>query len=224
MITCHQTERTNVLELLHWFACEVNTDRNNVIWLTFDPNSGAYGSHRYRNEEGLLESLPRGYQYYTIGNIHQAASTPLPSYVVNSRRGNIFWNAARILIRINQAGQIDQVYITQHYDTSENHGSNYDPDHTYRITTNFLRQLKKLTITEIQQYADGSQTGLYRNISGAYSQDVHYSKQDTQINMPDNQSIQDDPLGNCICFCCFVLVVLVLVVLGSLVYFRNGGK
>uniref|UniRef100_A0A096MCZ0 Uncharacterized protein n=1 Tax=Poecilia formosa TaxID=48698 RepID=A0A096MCZ0_POEFO len=100
--TCHEFDETNILELLHWFACEVDIDYDNTIQLTFDPNSRHYGCHYYRNREGLLESLPRGYRYYTIGNIHQAGSEPLPPYVVNSRRGNIAWNSARILIRVNE--------------------------------------------------------------------------------------------------------------------------
>uniref|UniRef100_A0A3Q2NSF8 Uncharacterized protein n=1 Tax=Fundulus heteroclitus TaxID=8078 RepID=A0A3Q2NSF8_FUNHE len=175
LITCLQSEQTNILELLHWFACEVEIDRNNVIRLTFDPSSGDYGSHRYRNLEGLLESPPRGYQYYTIGNIHQHTSVTLPTYVVNSLRRNILWNSARILIGVNEGGAeageiIDQVYITQHYDASENQGSSYDPEHTYRITTHFLRQLKELSINEIQRLAQSSQTGSFTNTSAAHSQ------------------------------------------------------
>uniref|UniRef100_A0A3B3VTY1 Uncharacterized protein n=1 Tax=Poecilia latipinna TaxID=48699 RepID=A0A3B3VTY1_9TELE len=135
---------TNILELLRWFANTViDIDYDNTIQLTFDPNSRHYGCHYYRNREGLLESLPRGYRYYTIGNIHQAGSEPLPPYVVNSRRGNIAWNSARILIRVNEGRRIDQVFITRHYDASEYHGSSYDPEQTFRITTYFLRQLRK---------------------------------------------------------------------------------
>ncbi|MED6276306.1 hypothetical protein CHARACLAT_001765 [Characodon lateralis] len=100
LVICHQSDRTNILELLHWFANEIEIDQYNVIRLTFDPNSCAYGTHHYRNQEGLLDPLPWGYQYYTIGNIHQTASERLPSYVVNSRMGNIVWNSARILIRM----------------------------------------------------------------------------------------------------------------------------
>lgn len=221
--TCHQFDDTNILELLHWFACEVQIDYNNIIRLTFDPNSGDYGSHYYRNQEGLLESPPWGYHYYTIGNIHQGGSASLPSYVVNSQR-NTDWNSARILICVNRGRQVDQVFITQHYDEYENQGSSYDPEQTFRITTNFLRQLRKRSINEIQQLADGSQTGLFRNTSHAYSQEVHQPKQNTQIDMANIPVRQDDCLKNCIAyFCCFICVVfIILIILGS--YFGNRRK
>ncbi|MEQ2244462.1 hypothetical protein ILYODFUR_017379, partial [Ilyodon furcidens] len=230
LVICHQSDRTNILELLHWFANEVEIDQYNVIRLTFDPNTRAYGTHHYRNQEGLLDPLPWGYQNYTIGNIHQTASERLPSYVVNSRMRNIVWNSARILIRVNerrlQVGQIiEEVYITQHYGTSENHGSNYDPDHTYRITVSFLNQLRKVSIDEIQRRADGSQSTPFRNTSDAHSQDVDNRNQYTQIYIPDTPTIQDDCLGDCMrMFCCFIFVLLIIFLFVSWSYFGNWRK
>lgn len=217
--TCHQFDHTNILELLHWFACKVDIDYNNIIQLTFDPNSGAFCCHYYINQEGLLESPPWGYHYYTIGNFHQATSASLPSYVVNSQR-NTVGNSARILIRVNEGRQIDQVFITQHYDEYENQGSSYDPEQTFRITTNFLRQLRKRSVNEIQQLADGSQTGPIRNTSNAYSQEVHQPKQDTQIDMLYTTDRQDD---NCIAHVyCLIFVLIILIIFGS--YFGNWRK
>ncbi|XP_037647504.1 uncharacterized protein LOC119501293 isoform X1 [Sebastes umbrosus] len=149
------------LLLLHWFANTVDIDdNNNIIRLTFDPNSGDYGSHYYHNSEGLLVPLHRGsgYRYYTIGNLHQETSMQLPPYVVLPQREYEGTNRDRIIIRVgeqNTGGQalprIDQVYITQHYDTSENQGTPYDPDHTYRITTNLLRQIREFSVGQNQQ-------------------------------------------------------------------------
>ncbi|XP_074512966.1 uncharacterized protein LOC141781255 isoform X2 [Sebastes fasciatus] len=148
------------LLLLHWFANTVDIDNNNIIRLTFDPNSGDYGSHYYGNFEELLDPLHRGsgYRYYTIGNLHQETSMPLPLYVVLPPREYVGRNRDRIIIRIreqNTGGQalprIDQVYITQHYDTSENQGTPYDPDHTYRITVNLLRQIREFSVGQNQQ-------------------------------------------------------------------------
>ncbi len=142
------------LLLLHWFANTVDIDNNNVIQLTFDPNSGDYGSHHYGNYERLLDLLPRGYRYYTLGNLYQGTSIELPSYVVNPRWEYQGRNRDRIIIRVQEnTGQgvmqrIDQVYMTQHYDTSENQGTPYDPAHTYQITVNLLRQIREFSVRD----------------------------------------------------------------------------
>ncbi|XP_068574752.1 uncharacterized protein [Cebidichthys violaceus] len=149
------------LVLLYWFANTVDIDNNNIISLTFDPNGRDYGSHYYGNYERLLDPLPQGnvYQYYTIGNLNQQTSMQLPHYVVRPPTTEyVGRNRDRIIIRVreqNTGGQdlqrIDQVYITQHYDTSENLGTPYDPDHTYRITTNLLRQIRQFFVGQNQQ-------------------------------------------------------------------------
>ncbi|XP_049416348.1 uncharacterized protein LOC125878908 [Epinephelus fuscoguttatus] len=148
------------LLLLHWFANTVDINNNNIIQLTFDLNRGDYGSHHYGNFEGLLDPLPRGngYRYYTIGNLNQETSMPLPSYVVHPQREYMGRNRDRIIIRVREQNtgwgalpRIDQVYITQHYDTSENQGTPYDPAHTYQITTDLLRQIRDFSAGQNQQ-------------------------------------------------------------------------
>ncbi|XP_042360371.1 uncharacterized protein LOC121956294 [Plectropomus leopardus] len=145
------------LVLLYWFANTVDINNNNIIWLTFDPNRGDYGSHHYGNYEGLLDPLPRGnirYMYYTIGNLHQETSVPLPPYVVNPPTEYVGTNRDRIIIRVRQQNtlqRIDQVYITQHYDISEYQGTPYDPEHTYRISINLLRQIREFSVGQNQQ-------------------------------------------------------------------------
>ncbi|KAJ4932417.1 hypothetical protein JOQ06_010840 [Pogonophryne albipinna] len=62
-INFDQSVPKHSLLLLHWFANTVNIDEDDVIELTFDPDSGYYGSHHYGNFEGLLDPLPRGNQY-----------------------------------------------------------------------------------------------------------------------------------------------------------------
>ncbi|XP_037331596.2 uncharacterized protein LOC119220066 [Pungitius pungitius] len=147
------------LLLLYWFANEVDIDNNNIVSLTFDPNAGDYGSHHYGNFERLLDPLPWGNVYYTIGNLNQETSIPLPAYVVlPPAREYVGSNRDRIIVRVrgqNTRGldlqRIEQVYITQHYDTSENLGTAYDPHHTYRITTNFLREIRQFSVGQNQQ-------------------------------------------------------------------------
>ncbi|XP_062293923.1 uncharacterized protein LOC133998905 [Scomber scombrus] len=145
-----QSVPTHSLVLLHWFANTVDIDNNDVVRLTFDPN-GDYGSHHYGNFEGLLDPLPHGnvrYRYYTVGNVHQDTSVTLPTYVIHPPTEYARRNLDRIIFRVRehntgrQAWQrVDQVYITQHYGDS-NAGTSYDPDYTYRITTNLLRQIR----------------------------------------------------------------------------------
>lgn len=121
-------------ELLRWFANKIEIDTNGVIQLNFDPHCD-YGSHHYSNFERLLDELPTGYRYYTLGNVNQQTSLQLPSH----RR-----NRARIIIRVRERSQtVDQVYITQHYQTYDYQRSEYDPEQTYLISTNLLREIRR---------------------------------------------------------------------------------
>uniref|UniRef100_A0A4W6CEF8 Uncharacterized protein n=1 Tax=Lates calcarifer TaxID=8187 RepID=A0A4W6CEF8_LATCA len=147
------------LLLLHWFANVVDIDNNNVIRLTFDPNSGDYGSHHYGNFERLLDPLPHGnirHRYYTVGNLNQGTSVRLPQYVLHPPIEYAGRNRDRIIFRVRNTGPqasqwILQVYLTQHYETSEHQGTRYDPEHTYQVTTNLLREIRQFSVGEGQQ-------------------------------------------------------------------------
>ncbi|XP_061568710.1 uncharacterized protein LOC133422691 [Cololabis saira] len=139
------------LLLLYWFADLVEVDNNNIIRVTFDPNQGDYGSHHYGNFERVLEPLPQGngYRYYTVGNLNQDSSMQLPSYLVHPRSEYEGRNRDRIIFRAredNTRGQygqiIDRIYMTQHYETSDNQGTRYDPAHTYQVTTRLLNRVR----------------------------------------------------------------------------------
>uniref|UniRef100_A0A096LSE5 Uncharacterized protein n=1 Tax=Poecilia formosa TaxID=48698 RepID=A0A096LSE5_POEFO len=133
-------------ELLRWFANTVSIDNHGNVRMTFEPES-EYGSHHYGNFEGMLNRPPRGYKYYTVGNIHQDSLTQLPPHVRNARTGTIGWNRGRIIFSAtedNGGWDIQQIYITQHCGTSVYNGTSYDPNHTYQISTNLLRELLRL--------------------------------------------------------------------------------
>ncbi|XP_069569657.1 uncharacterized protein [Brachyistius frenatus] len=144
------------LLLLHWFVDTVDLDNNDLIQLTFDPNSGDYGSHHYGNFERMLEQLPQGntrYRYYTVGNLNRESSLDLPSYVVHPGPEYDGRNMDRIIFRVReqnlewQDGQIiDRVYITQHYETTENLGTRYNPDLTYQVSNHLLRQIREFSM------------------------------------------------------------------------------
>ncbi|XP_074512972.1 uncharacterized protein LOC141781257 isoform X2 [Sebastes fasciatus] len=202
------------LLLLHWFANTVDIDENDVIRVAFDPNSRAYGSHYYGNFEELLDPLQRGsgYRYYTVGSLNQGTTMQLPSYVVRPQREYAGTNSDRIIIRASEqniGGQalqrIDQVYITQHI---ENQGE-YDPDQTYRITANLLRQIRQFSVGQNQQqllqlrnrYASSADELHIRNTWGDLAclglllfiviQEKHTSSQ--QNNRPQNRPQNNRP-------------------------------
>lgn len=176
------------LLLLYWFANTVVIDNNNVIRLTFNPNSNDYGSHHYGNFERMLDPLPQGnvrYRYFTVGNLHQERSTELPSYVLFPTTGYEGDNRDRIIFRVREHNGgwqdlqvIDQVYITQHYETHEQQGTRYDPDHTYQVTTRLLNNIRAFSadgngrnhLTQLRDRfgsnADDSQLRLIRNTWG----------------------------------------------------------
>ncbi|KAM9392420.1 uncharacterized protein KZ484_003869 isoform 1-T2 [Pholidichthys leucotaenia] len=135
------------LVLLHWFANEIDINNNNVIHLTFDSNTGDYGSHHYGNFEELLQPLPDNrHRYFTVGNLNQQTPIPLPDYVTEYWPDNMERNRDRIIFRVRGDDLIDQVYITQHYALSENMGTEYDPDYTYRVSVNLLRELREFPV------------------------------------------------------------------------------
>ena len=170
-----QSVPKHTLLLLHWFANVVDIDRNNIIWLTFDPNNGDYRSHQYHNVEELLEETPYGYMYYTVGNLLPHRGEQLPDYVVHPQAEYAGRNRDRIIfrVRLENTGwqtlqQIDQVYITQHYGNPRN--TPYDPEHTYEITTNLLRTIRKFSVGANQSLSN------LRNRYGSNTSDFQLSE------------------------------------------------
>ncbi|XP_056434881.1 uncharacterized protein LOC130372750 [Gadus chalcogrammus] len=145
------------LVLLHWFASTIGFDNNDAIVLTFEPNHGDYGTHHYGNYERVLDQLPFGQRYYTLGNINPMINNngnSLPSYFtgqINHLLGGEELNRARIIFALSYRNTIGQVFITQHYPVNQNQGTVYDPVHTYRITINLLRELRVFSVDRRQR-------------------------------------------------------------------------
>uniref|UniRef100_A0A8C6U8E4 Uncharacterized protein n=1 Tax=Neogobius melanostomus TaxID=47308 RepID=A0A8C6U8E4_9GOBI len=140
IIHSRQSVPQHSIFLLYWFAHTVRIDDYDTITVPFNPNTD-YGSHHYGNYEYMLSQPPRGYQYYTVGNLNKDVSNALPHYIRNLDRRN----RGRIIFRAETSGvhtrPINQVYLTQHVAASSNE---YDPDLTYRISTNLLRQISQI--------------------------------------------------------------------------------
>nr|XP_029544911.1 uncharacterized protein LOC115147059 [Oncorhynchus nerka] len=152
---------TSQLSLLYWLASQIrNIDNNNIMTFNFDPTRGDYGSHHYNNRESVLPPLNIG-KYYTLGNLNFRNALEFPEYVtkeflmskksVNNRQRLILrakWNTHTTMFIT-----VDQVYLTQHYPPDSRRGSAYDPDNTYCITPNLLREIQTfqtLSATDIQ--------------------------------------------------------------------------
>ena len=105
------------LVLLHWFANTIEFDNNDLIELTFEPSNGDYGTHHYGNYEGVLDRLPPGQQYYTLGNINPMINNQrrsLPSYFTNDLNrllGREVLNRARIIFSYSSQDTVGQVFI-----------------------------------------------------------------------------------------------------------------
>ncbi|XP_056434878.1 uncharacterized protein LOC130372747 [Gadus chalcogrammus] len=149
------------LVLLHWFANTIEIDNNDAIVLTFEPD---HDTHHYGNYEGVLDPLPFGQQYYTLGNINPMINNDgnsLPSYFtgqLNDLLGSEELNRARIIVSLLDQDTIGQVFITQHYEANQDRGTGYDPVHTYRITIDLLRELRVFSLDRREQ-SDLSEIG-----------------------------------------------------------------
>uniref|UniRef100_A0A3P9DFQ9 Uncharacterized protein n=1 Tax=Maylandia zebra TaxID=106582 RepID=A0A3P9DFQ9_9CICH len=177
------------LRFLHWFANEIDINTNDDISLTFDPTGYDYGSHQYRNDEELLEPLPRGYRYYSLGNIHREGSLQLPPQVIQSEQED--GNRARIIIRVREQNVrrrtsriIDQVYITQHYEAAGYHWTAYDPQHTYGITTSLLRAIRKFSI-------NSDDINLLMSLRDHFRSSANDSQLLEMRNTPNNKTLCD---------------------------------
>lgn len=192
---CHLSKHENILALLYWFAGEVAFE-DKIIRLTFNPYK-EYGSHRYRNEEKMLPSLPQGHTYFTVGNkTTKKTSKPLPSYLFDTQSGGTGQNKARIIFRVRQCYSrkiIDQIYITQH----KNLKSTYDPEHTYELNIDLLRELRSTNNDVMEPFDIDDET---ENGSNALFHSSHNRQGYRRLQSSSNGNEND----NC-CSCCTIL-------------------
>uniref|UniRef100_A0A671PF67 Uncharacterized protein n=1 Tax=Sinocyclocheilus anshuiensis TaxID=1608454 RepID=A0A671PF67_9TELE len=135
------------LQLLFWFAQQVNIDQNNnKILLNFYPNSGAFGFHRFGDREGILEGSEHGQYNYEVGNLNSRrypAAAALPAYVRMHYSNNHGQerNMDRLIVSLDETttNRIQNVFITAHIQGN----LDFNSDDTYEINPDLLSQIRQ---------------------------------------------------------------------------------
>ncbi|RXN09077.1 interferon-inducible Gig1 [Labeo rohita] len=130
------------LNLLWWFAHDcVRIDSNGQMIARCDIANGPFGFERFHNRERLLPytDLP----YYEVGNLHKHGS--LPEYVTENYTGSRSDNSNtdRIIVSFDSGKRLNNIYVTQHSDQVH-----FDQNHTYRISLDLMKKIKKLSREE----------------------------------------------------------------------------
>ncbi|ROL40644.1 hypothetical protein DPX16_9638 [Anabarilius grahami] len=130
------------LQLLFWFAQNVNVVNNNV-GSNFYPSED-YGFRYFENRERIVPPLNYWESYNEVGNLNSPIANELPEYVQRYRNT---WhqsarNIDRLIISVDQQRpySISRVFITSHY-----HNSNdFNPDETYEIDPALILQIREI--------------------------------------------------------------------------------
>lgn len=138
------------LQLLFWFAQNVNLDQNNMR-LIFFPTEDAYGFHYFGNTDPLLllPSLSSGQSYYSVGDLNTERyprASELPYYVWRHYRNSYLpeRNVDRLIVSLDQTrpNRISRLYVTAH-----NRGRNdFNPSDTYEIDPALVSQIRQADV------------------------------------------------------------------------------
>uniref|UniRef100_A0A671LD21 Uncharacterized protein n=1 Tax=Sinocyclocheilus anshuiensis TaxID=1608454 RepID=A0A671LD21_9TELE len=130
------------LNLLWWFAHDcVQIDFNGRMTAECNPTNGDFGFHRFHNRDGLLPYSDL--LYYEAGNLNSIRS--LPDYVTKNYTGQSDnSNKDRIIVSFDsRRKKFENVYVTQHSDRMR-----FDQNHTYRISTELIKDIQDLSREE----------------------------------------------------------------------------
>ncbi|XP_019899218.1 uncharacterized protein LOC109615129 [Esox lucius] len=145
------------LHLLYWFVDQSDVSSNyETIQTNFDPARGDYGFGYYSNNDSFLPVLtnPKREAYYSVGDISKKNSWGLPEYVTESYYNSLKSgdrNRDRIIVRVVQANgsnefKLDKVFVTQLHPLNDNQANMIDPNHTYLVTFDLLREIQTLQV------------------------------------------------------------------------------
>ncbi|KAI7811027.1 interferon-inducible protein Gig1 [Triplophysa rosa] len=150
-----QPQPRHGLNLLYWFAREYIAFSNNDILPKTSPQRGDFGFHKFLNriEDDNhivpLQNLP----YYEVGNLNARGADKLPVYVRANKNSDADSNKDRIIVRMDNYGDIERVYITEHSDQKR-----FDNNKTYRVSKGLLQIIKNMTR---EQYLNSVSNPIY---------------------------------------------------------------
>uniref|UniRef100_A0A8C6SD02 Lipoprotein n=1 Tax=Neogobius melanostomus TaxID=47308 RepID=A0A8C6SD02_9GOBI len=136
----------HALLLLFWFADRIGFEENNAVCINFDPEEDHH-FHTYGNYDGLLDTVSKFNSYFPVDKLYNVSELIFPDRIRVMQFNQDGHDRDRIIMcvhtrRIQNNLFVSEVFLTRHFRMSESQGSRYDPDYTYRITPNLLRQLK----------------------------------------------------------------------------------
>ncbi len=164
------------LNLLYWFAQDYIDFRNGKIVSKYTPQKGNFGFHKFKNriEDDDDHLLPRqNLPYYEVGNLNYAGANKLPDYVRANYRQNIpDSNKDRIIVRQDDDGNFNRVYVTEHSDSKQ-----FDSSQTYRVSQGLLEIIKSMSR---EQYL--------KQTSNTQVPDAMFTEQSTEVMEPKGNS------------------------------------
>ncbi|XP_066497727.1 uncharacterized protein [Hoplias malabaricus] len=149
------------LLLIYWFANQVSLHPGeDFLRLRFNPAQTDYGFQLYKNSlvfspggNGERRALPclnesMNRVYYSVGSLQSVTiRSQMPSYITQDFHNfpeDLNRDLDRIVVRVQKSRPTtaDKVFVTQEVNTE--HGRIYDPDQTYEISLDLLKQVQAL--------------------------------------------------------------------------------
>ncbi|KAL1281571.1 hypothetical protein QQF64_000374 [Cirrhinus molitorella] len=145
-----QPQPRHGLKLLYWFANDcVYFDKNNKMLSKCNPAEGDFGFHYFNNRcygKKLIDD--RNSTFYVVGNLNfqkYPKAKNLPTSVWKDKNTDEHdSNTDRIIVSLHNRKWFLEVYVTQHY----NRSNNYDPDATYRISRGLLMIIRRKSLED----------------------------------------------------------------------------
>ncbi len=132
------------LNLLYWFAQDYIYFRNGDIVPIHSPRKRDFGFHEYHNriEDDDDHIVPRqNLPYYEVGNLNYLGADKLPNYVrANYSHSIPDSNKDRIIVRQDDDGNFNRVYVTEHSDSKR-----FDSSKTFRVSQGLLLIIKSMS-------------------------------------------------------------------------------
>ncbi|ROL46570.1 hypothetical protein DPX16_21754 [Anabarilius grahami] len=150
------------LNLLYWFAHDYIDFSNGEIFLRFRPQNGEFGFHKYHNrieddEYNIVPTPTQNFPYYEVGNLNYPGADNLPNYVRGNDRNIPDGNKDRIIVRLDDNGRLNRVYVTEHSDPKR-----FDRNKTFRVSQGLLQKIKIMSRDDYLSKVSNTQEQYFR--------------------------------------------------------------